>query len=64
MPKPRSNETKDEFISRCIPKVIEDGTADDTEQAAAICNSIYESKFIDDKFKTIRDALNKLRNSK
>src|SRR5262245_47027937 len=43
MPTPRpSEETKDEWMQRCIPQVLEDGTADDTDQAAAICSSMWE----------------------
>ena len=39
MPTPRKDETQEEFISRCIPMVINEGTAKDQEQAAAICYS-------------------------
>jgi len=42
MPTPEKDETKDEFIERCIPIVIEEGTAKDGSQANAICNSIWE----------------------
>ena len=42
MPDPRSGETKDEFIERCVPVVIEDGTAEDGDQAVAVCNSMWE----------------------
>jgi hypothetical protein len=42
MPTPRENETQDEFVNRCIPKVINDGTTNDPQQAYAICISIYE----------------------
>ena len=42
MPKPRPNETKDAYISRCIPMVMRDGTAKDNKQAYAICSSKYE----------------------
>jgi HK97 family phage prohead protease len=44
MPTPQPSETHDEFIKRCIPIVINDGTARDGEQAAAICNSIWNRK--------------------
>ncbi len=37
MPEPRADETEQEFIDRCIPVVLEEGTAKDSEQAAAIC---------------------------
>lgn len=44
MPKPRSEETEREFIARCIPIVIEEGTAENAEQAAAICYSIWDEE--------------------
>lgn len=40
MPNPKPSEDKSDFIDRCIPVVIEDGTAEIPEQAVAICNSI------------------------
>ena len=42
MPEPGENEDKDKFISRCIPMVMEEGTAKDNEQAFAMCNSMWE----------------------
>lgn len=42
MPTPNMNETKDEYIARCIPVVLEDGTAKDNDQAVAVCNSMWE----------------------
>lgn len=42
MPRPGSGEKKSDFISRCIPTALEDGTADDQEQAAAICYSMWD----------------------
>lgn len=44
MPTPRSSENEQEFISRCIPIVLDEGTAKDQEQAAAICYSIWREK--------------------
>ncbi len=41
MPEPGENETEQEFISRCIPIVLDDGTASDQDQAAAICYSMW-----------------------
>ena len=41
MPTPRKGEKKPAFISRCIPIVINDGTAKDQKQAAAICYSLW-----------------------
>ena len=40
--KPTAGESKDEFISRCIPIVKKEGKKDD--QAAAICYSYWEGK--------------------
>ena len=45
MPKPKPNETQDEFISRCIPMVINEGVTDDPAQAAAICHSKWREGF-------------------
>ena len=42
MPTPGQNESHDEFIERCIPIVMDEGTAEDTEQASAICESYWE----------------------
>jgi len=41
MPTPRQDETRQEFVSRCIPVVLEDGTAESQDQAVAICNSMW-----------------------
>jgi len=42
MPTPEPRETKEEFIERCIPIVIEEGKT--PEEATAICHSYWESK--------------------
>jgi len=42
MPTPESGESRDDFVSRCIPVVIEDGTAENPDQAVAVCNSMWE----------------------
>lgn len=42
MPTPLMGETQGDFISRCIPIVIEDGTAKDPRQATAVCFSLWE----------------------
>ncbi len=42
MPTPTEGESQDDYISRCIPMVMEEGTAKDAEQAAAICHSMWE----------------------
>ena len=44
MPTPRANESRDDFVSRCIPVVLEDGTAADRKQAVAVCNSMWEDR--------------------
>jgi len=41
MPKPNKGEKQSDFISRCIPIVINEGTTNDSKQAAAICYSIW-----------------------
>lgn len=41
MPTPGKNEKQDEFINRCIPIVMKEGTAEDNKQAAAICFSMW-----------------------
>jgi hypothetical protein len=42
MPKPNGTEDENTFISRCIPIVINDGTASDDKQAYAICKSKWD----------------------
>ena len=43
MPEPRpEQETKDEWLERCIPGVLEDEGAETQEQAIAICESMWE----------------------
>ena len=51
MPIPQPGQTKDDFIEMCIPIVIEDGTAEDEEQAYAVCLSMWEQG---------RDAMNEI----
>lgn len=41
MPTPRQGETEQQFVSRCVPFVIEEGTAESEEQAAAMCHSMF-----------------------
>jgi len=42
MPTPDvDNENRREWIDRCIPVVISDGTTDRTDQAVAICISMW-----------------------
>jgi len=42
MPKPKSGESEKDFVSRCIPIVMKEGTAKDNKQAVAICYSMYK----------------------
>lgn len=44
MPRPGKAENESKFISRCIPFLINDGTAQDNKQAAAICYSIWAKR--------------------
>jgi hypothetical protein len=41
MPTPKSDETRKEYISRCIPIVLNEKTAKSPSQAAAICYSMW-----------------------
>lgn len=41
MPTPNKGEARKDFVRRCIPVVIRDGTAKDGAQGAAVCQSIY-----------------------
>ena len=42
MPTPNEGESQKDFVARCIPIVLEDETAEDNDQAVAICNSMWE----------------------
>lgn len=42
MPTPNAGESQDDFLGRCIPIVMHEGTATDNSQAAAICHSLWE----------------------
>lgn len=44
MPTPRKGEKEADYISRCIPKVLDENTATDDKQAYAICKSMYDTK--------------------
>jgi len=57
MPTPKKNESEKDFISRCIPYVIKEGTTDDTSQAAAICHSIWRKSKEKNKMKKNRVLL-------
>lgn len=58
MPTPNPNEKQDDYISRCIPIVMKEGTAKDNKQAAAICHSMWdEHKKKKSMNSTINDSL-------
>ena len=42
MPTPNENESEKDFVARCIPVVLDEGTAKDDKQAVAICYSMYK----------------------
>lgn len=44
MPTPQQGESRTDFISRCIPIVLDDGTADSNDQAVAVCSSMWENQ--------------------
>lgn len=44
MPTPHKGEKQKDFVSRCIPTVLKEGTAKDNKQAAAICFSMFKQK--------------------
>jgi hypothetical protein len=52
LPKPSEGETEKDFVGRCVPIVIHEGTAKDPSQAAAICYSIWREhhKMADESF--------------
>lgn len=42
MPTPKDGESEQDFVSRCIPMVMDEGTASDQEQASAMCYSMFK----------------------
>jgi hypothetical protein len=42
MPTPNKNEKQKDYVARCIPTVMKEGTAKDQKQAAAICFSMWK----------------------
>lgn len=44
MPTPHKGEKRKDFVSRCIPIVLQDKTAKNSDQAVAICNQVYLNK--------------------
>lgn len=70
MPKPNSGESQSDFVARCIPIVMNDGTADTNDQAVAICYSIFEQhnkktfSYGEKKFNTQKELFNYLTENK
>jgi len=44
MPTPHQDESREDFIKRCIPIVLDEGTAEGNDQAYAMCNSMFDDK--------------------
>lgn len=42
MPNPIPGQSQNDFLRVCVPQVLQDGTAENPEQAVAICISMYE----------------------
>ena len=42
MPTPRANESEKDCVARCIPMVLDDESAEDNDQAVAMCHSMWE----------------------
>lgn len=60
MPTPSGNESRSDFVSRCIPIVLEEGTAEEAGQAAAICHSMWGQAQRADDNPMLKDNLRKL----
>lgn len=58
MPKPKPRESESDFVERCVPIVIDEGTAKDGKQAAAICHSLWR----DSKKEMSMNLLDEIRN--
>jgi hypothetical protein len=57
MPTPQEGEGRDEFMERCVPVVIDDGTAEDSDQAVAVCSSMWEEARGEQEGKMIRKTV-------
>lgn len=44
MPNVKPGESRKDFVERCIPVVLDDGTAKDQVQAVAVCSSMYRER--------------------
>lgn len=49
MPHPTQGETEKDFLKRCIPEVMHEGTTDNNKQAVAICYSMYRREGTEEK---------------
>jgi hypothetical protein len=56
MPVPRKGESQKDYLKRCIPQVLDEGTAKDNKQAVAVCTSMY--KQAKNKSRSILDEMN------
>lgn len=46
MPTPRDGESREEWMARCVPYLIDEGREQD--QAVAICSSMWDDKLLED----------------
>jgi len=44
MPEVQAGESEEDFMGRCVPQVLDDGTAKDQDQAVAICLSMWRGR--------------------
>jgi len=56
IPKPQSNETRNEYISRCVSVIADE--YDDNDQRVAICISTFEKEQSMEAIKSSRDFRN------
>lgn len=59
MPTPRKGETKEHYIERCIPMLINEGKPQD--QAVAICNGMWDERDFEEEtvWERLKDSYNK-----
>lgn len=60
MPTPQVNETEQQFISRCIPQVLNEGTASTPEQAFAVCRTFFSRSKSKYNTKSIKEVSKKI----
>ena len=46
MPTPSDNETREEWMARCVPVLVNEGNEQD--QAVAICSSMWDDKALEE----------------